>query len=93
MTALMPEFNIAQPRDVEAAVAARRDHPGSCFLAGGTDLLVNMRHGISNPTLVIDLAEIGELAGIEATDTCVRIGAPSPSRRVANALARLDLGQ
>ena len=75
MTALMPEFNIAQPRDIEAAVAARRDHPGSCFLAGGTDLLVNMRHGISNPTLVIDLAEIGELARIEASDTGVRIGA------------------
>jgi 4-hydroxybenzoyl-CoA reductase subunit beta len=75
MTALMPEFNIAQPRDIEAAVAARRDHPGSCFLAGGTDLLVNMRHGISSPTLLIDLAEIGELARIEASDTGVRIGA------------------
>ena len=75
MTALMPQFHIARPRDVEAAVAARREHPGSRLLAGGTDLVVNMRHGIASPTLLIDLAEIGELAGIEATDAGVRIGA------------------
>ena len=49
MTALMPQFHIARPRDVEAAVAARRDHPGSRLLAGGTDLVVNMRHGIATP--------------------------------------------
>ena len=58
MTALMPQFHIARPRDVEAAVAARREHPGSCLLAGGTDLVVNMRHGITRPTVLIDL-EIG----------------------------------
>ena len=75
MTALMPQFHIARPRDVEAAVAARREHPDSRFLAGGTDLVVNMRHGIASPTVLIDLAEIGELAGIEATDAGVRIGA------------------
>ena len=75
MTALLPQFHIARPRDVAAAVAARHDHPDSRFLAGGTDLLVNMRHGISSPSLLIDLAEIDELSGIDATDAGVRIGA------------------
>jgi 4-hydroxybenzoyl-CoA reductase subunit beta len=75
MTALLPPFHIARPRDVAAAVAARRDHPDGRFLAGGTDLLVNMRHGISSPALLIDLTEIDELAGIEATAAGVRIGA------------------
>jgi len=75
MTALLPPFHIARPREVAAAVAARRDHPDSRFLGGGTDLLVNMRHGISSPSLLIDLADIDELAGIEATDAGVRIGA------------------
>jgi len=75
MTALLPQFHIARPRDVAAAVAARRDHPDGRFLAGGTDLLVNIRHGISSPALLIDLAEIDELAGIHATDAGVRIGA------------------
>ena len=71
----MPQFHIARPPNVEAAVATRRDHPDSRFLAGGTDLLVNMRHGISSPALLIDLAEIDELGGIEATEAAVRIGA------------------
>ncbi len=75
MTALLPPFHIARPREVAAAVAARRDHPDSRFLGGGTDLLVNMRHGISSPSLLIDLADIEELAGIEATDARLRIGA------------------
>ncbi len=75
MTTLMPHFHIAKPRDVEAAIAARRAHVGGSFLAGGTDLLVNMRHGLTKPTWLIDLSDIGELAGIAVTETGVRIGA------------------
>jgi len=75
MTTLMPNFYIAKPRDVEAAIAARRAYSGSSFLAGGTDLLVNVRRGISKPTWLIDLSDIGELAGIEITEAGVRIGA------------------
>ena len=43
------QFHIARPRDVEAAIAARREHPSSRFLAGGTDLVVNLRHGLDPP--------------------------------------------
>jgi 4-hydroxybenzoyl-CoA reductase subunit beta len=75
MTTLMPHFHIAKPRDVEAAIAARRAHVGSSFLSGGTDLLVNIRHGLAKPTLLIDLSDIGELAGIAVTEKGVRIGA------------------
>lgn len=75
MTAPMADFNIARPRDVEAAVAARHEHGASFFLAGGTDLLVNMRHGINRPKLLIDLSGVGELAGVAVTDAGVRIGA------------------
>jgi len=75
MTTPMPQFHIAKPRDVEAAIAARQTNLGSSFLAGGTDLLVNMRHGLTKPTWLIDLSDIGELAGIAVTETGVRIGA------------------
>jgi 4-hydroxybenzoyl-CoA reductase subunit beta len=75
MTTLMPHFHIAKPRDVEAAIAARRAHLDSSFLAGGTDLLINMRHGLTKPTWLIDLSDISELAGIAVTETGVRIGA------------------
>jgi len=75
MTIPMPEFLLERPRQVAEAIAARRDHPGSRFIAGGTDLLVNMRHGISRPDVLIDLSGIDELARIEAGDRGVRIGA------------------
>ena len=75
MSALLPEFSFAQPRGIGEAIAARREHPGSRFIAGGTDLLINMRHGLSSPVLLIDLSGIDELAEIEIRDHGVRIGA------------------
>ena len=71
----LPEFHFARPRDVEAAVALRRDHGDSRFVAGGTDLIVNLRRGIGKPALLIDLAGIDELHSIARTDSGVRVGA------------------
>ena len=73
MNGLMPEIHLARPRNVAEAVAARRQHAGSRFIAGGSDLIVNMRHGLSNPDLLIDLSGIDELAGIEAGPLGLRI--------------------
>ncbi len=75
MTAPIADFSVASPRDLNAALALRREHQASSFLAGGTDLLVNMRHGIRAPTLLIDLSGIEELARIESGDAGARIGA------------------
>ena len=75
MTASLSKFRLAQPRTVKEAIAARRDHPGGRFIAGGTDLLVNMRRGISNPDLLVDLSGIDELAQIETNGHGVTIGA------------------
>ncbi len=71
----LPEFHLAQPRDVHTAVAARRDHASSRFLAGGTDLVVNLRRGLGKPELLIDLCGIDELNGVTANEKGVRIGA------------------
>jgi len=75
MSALMPEFHLAHPRNAKDAVAARREHPGSRFIAGGTDVLVNMRHGLDTADVLIDLSGIDELMLIEGGDGGVRIGA------------------
>lgn len=75
MTVPMPQFQLVRPSTVEEAIASRRAHPGSRFVAGGTDLLVNMRRGIGSPDLLIDLAGIGELTGIETKESGVTIGA------------------
>ncbi|HET7806423.1 MAG TPA: 4-hydroxybenzoyl-CoA reductase subunit beta [Pseudolabrys sp.] len=75
MTASLSEFRIVQPRTIKDAIAARLDYPKARFLAGGTDLLVNMRRGITTPDLLIDLSGITELAEIEVTENGITIGA------------------
>src|SRR5271166_267023 len=75
MSGLMHEFHIARPRCTKDAVAAHREHAGSRFIAGGTDLLVNMRHGLGRADLLIDLSGIDELATIELDPNGARIGA------------------
>ena len=75
MNGLMPSFQLARPRNVAEAVAERRRHVKGRFIAGGTDLLVNLRHGLSCPEALIDLTGIEELSGIEASDHGLRVGA------------------
>jgi 4-hydroxybenzoyl-CoA reductase subunit beta len=75
MTAPLSEFSLAQPRTVKEAIAARLNNPGARFVAGGTDLLVNMRRGISRPDVLVDLSDIDELAGIKTNGHGVTIGA------------------
>jgi 4-hydroxybenzoyl-CoA reductase subunit beta len=75
MSASLAKFRIAQPGTVTEAITARMKHPGSRFVAGGTDLLVNMRRGISNPELLVDLSGIDEMTKIETDRTGLTIGA------------------
>lgn len=75
MSMLAPALNILRPQSVADAIAARRQHKSSRYLAGGTDLVVNMRHGLSKPDLLIDLSAVDELAEIRVDDGKVRIGA------------------
>lgn len=74
MSTVLPTFRLARPRTVAEAIAASDDHRGS-FVAGGTDLLVNMRRGIQKLDLLIDLCEIDELTGIQVTEDGITIGA------------------
>lgn len=75
MSVPMPELRLTHPDTADAALAAYRAHPASSFIAGGTDLLVNMRHGLSTADTLIDLSGIAEMAGIKCSDDRVRIGA------------------
>lgn len=75
MTPSLSEFRLVQPRTIKEAVAARLSNPRGRFVAGGTDLLVNMRRGISCPDLLVDLSGIDELTEIETGGRGVTIGA------------------
>jgi 4-hydroxybenzoyl-CoA reductase subunit beta len=75
MSEMPTDFRVARPRDLAGALRTRRDEADSAFIAGGTDLVVNMRRGIKRPALLIDLSGVGELTGISAGPDGVRIGA------------------
>jgi 4-hydroxybenzoyl-CoA reductase subunit beta len=72
----MPEFHTARPTTMAEALAIRANEPGARFLAGGTDLIPNIRRGIVAPQTVIYLNGIAEMRNIESLDGGgLRIGA------------------
>ena len=71
----MPAFRLHRPASVEEAVALRAGEARARYLAGGTDMVVNVRRGIEDPAALIDLTAIGDMAGIRADGDGLRIGA------------------
>lgn len=62
---LLPDFQLLRPTSVEEAVSLRAAHPGARLLAGGTDLLPNMRRGLVETETVIDLGGCEELRKLD----------------------------
>ncbi|MEO0983446.1 MAG: xanthine dehydrogenase family protein subunit M [Pseudomonadota bacterium] len=72
----MPETNYVSPAKVEDAVAALAAANGDArILAGGTDLIVQMRSGSVRPRLIVDIKRIDETRQITAKDGAFTIGA------------------
>jgi 4-hydroxybenzoyl-CoA reductase subunit beta len=71
----LPDFSLARPQSAEEAVAERAAAPSAHYLAGGTDLIVNLRRGLADADLLIDLAGIDELARLTADQAGLTIGA------------------
>lgn len=74
MTTLMTGIRLTTPHSVAEALAMRRQNPRSRYLAGGTDLVVNMRRGIAAPDALIDLSGIEELGVIESGAHGITVG-------------------
>ena len=71
----LPEFQVLHPTTVDEVMAARREHPESRMIGGGTDLLVNIRRGIETPPVLIDTGGLDELKAIEVSADAITIGA------------------
>jgi len=67
--------------DAVAALAERGEN--ACVLAGGTNLVVDMKLERVAPEAVIDLSGISDLAGIREDAGTIRIGALTPIRALA----------
>ena len=71
------DIQYVAPRTLDEAVRAFAAAAGAGrILAGGTDLLVQMRNGVVAPGTIVDIKKIGELTSIEETkDGGFRVGA------------------
>lgn len=71
------DIQYVAPKTLDEAVRAFAAAAGSGrILAGGTDLLVQMRNGVVTPGTIVDVKKIGELTSIEETkEGGFRIGA------------------
>ncbi|MCA6122899.1 xanthine dehydrogenase family protein subunit M [Bradyrhizobium sp. WSM 1704] len=65
------------PRSLDEAIGAFAAAGGAArIMAGGTDLLVQMRSGLVRPGLIVDIKKIGEMTEItETADGGFRVGA------------------
>ncbi len=58
----LPPFELVRPRTLEGALEALRSKPGGAkILAGGTDLLANLKKGLGAPERIVSLRGIEEL--------------------------------
>src|ERR1700738_3350029 len=73
----MTDIRYLSPQTLDEAVSAFAAAGSAArILAGGTDLLVQMRAGVVRPGLIVDIKKISEMTGIEETaDGGFRIGA------------------
>jgi CO/xanthine dehydrogenase FAD-binding subunit len=72
----MKAFGYIAAKDVDHAVAQLGEHGARAkVLAGGTDLLVELKHAAHNPEIIIDISRLGELKDIAVVDDGLHIGA------------------
>jgi 4-hydroxybenzoyl-CoA reductase subunit beta len=70
------EFAYHRPRGLDEALELLDRHAGDVMLvAGGTDVVPNMKHRLFTPAHLVSLREVPELRGIEEQDGELRIGA------------------
>lgn len=71
---LLPRFEYRHATSLLQAATLLAENPEARPLAGGTDLLVDLRERRQQPRLLVDISELPELRGIVVEDAAVRIG-------------------
>ncbi len=83
---LLPRFEYDEPKSLEEACEIMASHGAKAkLLAGGTDLLVNMKKKILSPAHVVSLSRVEPLKTIEGSNGSIRIGALTTAASVAEA--------
>ena len=80
----MKDFDYAAPTSVEDATSLLAEHGENArLLAGGTDIIVQLREGLRDAEMVIDIKKIPELMAMEySADSGLTLGAGVPCYQV-----------
>jgi carbon-monoxide dehydrogenase medium subunit len=82
----MKAFGYVSAKDVAHAVALLGEHGAKAkILAGGTDLLVELKHAVHNPEIIVDVSRLAELKDIVIADDGLHIGALATHADIMNA--------
>ncbi len=81
----LPPFRYHRPATVAQAIEVMGEHAGDAmFVAGGTDLIPNMKHRLFEPGHLVALKGIEELRGVRIDDGHLRIGAAETLSHLAS---------
>jgi aerobic carbon-monoxide dehydrogenase medium subunit len=84
----MTPFELAEPASLAEAIALLDpDDPSIRVIAGGTALMLMMKAGVFRPARLVSLRALRPLAGIEAANGELRIGAMTPLSVVERSVA------
>ncbi len=78
----LPQFHVDTPRTLDEALAALAE-PGARLVAGGTDILPNLKHRLDAPPRLVSLAAIEALRRVEIRDGELVLGAGLTLAQVA----------
>lgn len=83
----LPEFQYHRPTSLSEAVGLMGEYAGSAmYIAGGTDLVPNMKHRLFEPRHLVALKGVSELKGIREDGAFLRIGAAETLTNVSRDL-------
>jgi len=71
---LLPRFEYRHATSLLQGMTLLAESPEARALAGGTDLLVDLRERRQQARLLVDISQLAELRGIDAADGEVRLG-------------------
>ena len=82
----LPPFEHHAPRTVDEALALLAAHPGGAarLVAGGTDLIPNLKHGLDEPAHLVSLRSVEGLRYAREEDGTLRLGALTTIQALAD---------
>ncbi len=76
------KFRYVEPKSIDEASSILLDEPTAKIFAGGTDLLVNMKHRVEVPSRIVNIKKVSGLDYVRQENGTFRIGSLTSLKRV-----------